>query len=475
MNMKVRSRVTITTRILSLVAALAIVGIVVWHFAPRLGNANEVKQVPDSVGDSSADDYQLTVRTIAVGDIAAPLTYSLFSGVVQPRRESQLGFRRAGRVTSLLANEGDRFEAAAILGQLDVSDLAADRERLEAEARAASARLLELRNGPREQSIASAKAEVTRLQAIVDSLESRFQRQRALDRRDAGTQQELDDARYNLEEAHAALESAKQKHHELVEGTRPEQLAAAAADLAVLQAAIRRIDVDISDCQIVAPYGGTVSSRLIDEGTIVTAGQTAFDFLEMGKLEVRIGLPVAWASHLAVGDQVQIEIDAAECVEAEIVRMLPRVDPVTRNRHIDVTLPSECGLIPGQVVSLKLIQSTDNSALSQHAASNRDYWLPTTALAKGARGLWSVYAVVPVDDNAFEAVRGDTSASDVSLKIERRDVQIKRTTGDLTCVSGMLNPGDSIVCEGVHRVSPGILVRASSAAPGPDALPIVSK
>jgi len=75
------------------------------------------------------------------------------------------------------------------------------------------------------------------------------------------------------------------------------------------------------------------------------------------------------------------------------------------------------------------------------------YWLPATALSKGQRGLWAAYVAM------------DVPKSVDARRIERRDVEILHTEGDRVLVRGALEDGEFVVAGGTHRVAPGQLVR----------------
>ena len=68
------------------------------------------------------------------------------------------------------------------------------------------------------------------------------------------------------------------------------------------------------------------------------------------------------------------------------------------------------------------------------------YWVPTTSLTRGKRGLWSVFVVEDLQQR--EA-------------IARRDVELLDTVGTQSFVRGTLQTGDRIVASGTHRVVVG--------------------
>lgn len=90
----------------------------------------------------------------------------------------------------------------------------------------------------------------------------------------------------------------------------------------------------------------------------------------------------------------------------------------------------------GQVVRLQMNETVFDTG----------YWLPTTALVKGVRGLFSCY------------VLGEAEKSEY-LRVERKDVEIIHNVGDRVLVRGTLLPGDGVIANGTHRIVPGMLVK----------------
>jgi len=71
------------------------------------------------------------------------------------------------------------------------------------------------------------------------------------------------------------------------------------------------------------------------------------------------------------------------------------------------------------------------------------FWVPTTALTRGTRGLWSL----------FVAEEG---------AVERRDVELLDNVGTNSFVRGTLGPEDKIITSGTHRVVVGQKVAAQN-------------
>jgi membrane fusion protein (multidrug efflux system) len=73
-------------------------------------------------------------------------------------------------------------------------------------------------------------------------------------------------------------------------------------------------------------------------------------------------------------------------------------------------------------------------------------------------------AIVRVDEAAFVYV---IEEGDQGLHVARRDVELGQRTSDRVEVLAGLEPGDRIVAEGVHRLSPGAPVQIAEETGGP--------
>ncbi|MGB5897521.1 MAG: efflux RND transporter periplasmic adaptor subunit [Geitlerinemataceae cyanobacterium] len=296
-------------------------------------------------------------------------------------------------------------------------------EALYARRDAARSELDELETGTRIEQINAQRARVSATRSQLDELET-------------GTRIEQINAQ------RARVSAARSQLDELETGTRIEQIDAQDAVVQQLDAQIADIDIRLEKSTIDAPFSGIVSDRLLDEGTVILAAQPVVRLVESGRPEVRVGVPVDVAATIALDSRQSVRVgDIA--YDADVVSVLPEVDPATRTQTVILALDSsvattlDTDVAIGAVARLELNQSS----------TIEGYWLPSTALVKGDRGLWTCY--VAVDDAAVSSER-----------IEPRPVEVIHTEGDRVLVRGTLSPGDNVVADGVHRLVPGQLVRS---------------
>jgi multidrug efflux pump subunit AcrA (membrane-fusion protein) len=386
------------------------------------------------------------VATILAEPVSSYVSHRSFTGKMVAARSSRLGFERSGKVVQVLVDQGDRVSAGQPLARLDTRHVLTDQRRLQAQRGEAAAVLEELRAGPRKEQIDAARAEVANRQAQVALQKLNTSRRELLIQTRSVSQEEFDSAKFGLESAQARLEAARHRLDEMLAGTRSEQIQAAEAAVDQLDAALADLDHQLDDCTLMAPFSGTISERLVDEGAIVSPGTPIVRLIENARLEAWIGVPIDVSEQLRAGQNVQI-IARGQPYGGRLVAVLPEVDEATRTRRAVIGLEgrSVVGLVPGQVVRLQL----------QEVTTVDGFWLPTSALTRGARGVWACYAVAP--DPGF----------DNAGRVERRDVEILHTTGERVFVRGTLTGGERVVAAGTHRVTAGQLVRSIDAGRPP--------
>ncbi len=414
------------------VGVLVIVAGVVVVLGAQFGSGDSATTEPDVPA--------LQVETVAAEAVTQFEQNRTYSGVIKPRRQSELRFLRTGELEALLVDEGAAVQAGQELARLDVRSLNAKRQELVARRDAAQASLDELRAGPRKQTIEAARASVNELHAQFKLADIEHRRNQGLSRTNAISQGEYDRTEFGLESARARWQAAQQMLDELEEGTREERVRAQEAVVAQLNSSIDDIDVQLDDSVMRAPYDGRIAMRLVDEGTVVSPTATIFHLLESDHLEVWVGLPPSLAKTVQIGDTYEVVVDGAR-INANVHRLMPQLDSTTRTQTVVLSIAAEQtgSVVPGQIARIELSRPVEADGV----------WLPTSALVRGSRGLWSVYTV-------------ERDASD-QYEVISQDVELLHTQGDRVLVRGTLIEGQQVVRRGAYRIAPGQRVTVQTA------------
>ena len=342
-----------------------------------------------------------------------------FSGVIQAGRSSELSFLKSGRVQKVLVEEGEEIKAGQLLAILDTRSLQAQKQQLLARRQGATARYHELKRGPRIEPRQRAQAEVARLSSELSLARQKFERRQNLFQQGAIPQEQLDEARSRVEVARQSLDSARQNSLELSNGTRPEVIEQAAADIAESDASLVALQVNLEDSELRAPFSGRIAKRLLDEGSVIAAGNPVLILDESGPKEALIDFPASETpptkTTVLIGD---------EALEATLLSRPSRID---RGSHTYTARYRVQGGIPGQSLSLEY----------EELITEPGFWLPLEALTSAGNGLWKCYSVSESDS------------------VEVHSLEVLHRESERVLVRGTLNATDQIIVEGVNSVVPG--------------------
>jgi len=372
----------------------------------------------------------LPVSIIAVEQIESYSRARSYTGLLRESRRSQLSFQRSGELVELLVDEGDAVTKGDVLGRLDARHILAARAQLTAQIRVAKAVLAELLEGPRKEIIAAKRAELRAHEAQEKVLEGQVARRQQLLPSGRVSREEYETILFDFEAAQARADVVQRQLEELLAGTRIEQISAQRARLAQLDAQLADIAHDLEDTALLAPFSGRISQRMVDEGTVLNVGAPVLELIDDTELEAWIGMPQRSVAALRVGNSYELDVEG-QIIQAKLHSLGPDVDQRTRTRNVILRLPTDqTSVVPGLVVRLEVSENV----------AEPGFWVPTTALARGTRGLWSLYVV---------------SGAEETGAIARRDVELLDTVGKRSFVRGTLQPGDRVVASGTHRVVVG--------------------
>ena len=413
-------RQKLTKRILRLASGLMVVAAVAiatqfWRTKPataELSPQSSVEVVP--------------VATIAAQRVESYARQRSYTGLLREARRSQLSFQRSGELLELMVDEGQVVVTGQALGRLDERHIRARRAQIEAQIAEAKAVLEELVAGPRQETIAAKRAELRAQQSQRQVLAGQLERRKQLVKSASVSREEYETFLFDYEAAVAREDVVKRQLDEMLAGTRVEKITAQRARLAQLDAQLTDIVHDLEDARLVAPFAGRVAERFVDEGTIISAGTPVLEVIDDTHLEAWVGLPPTAALTLQVGQQHELLI-AGKHIRAKVRSVAPDVQQSTRTRNVTLRLLSdEHEVFPGQVARLAVTEEVPAAG----------YWVPTTALTRGTRGLWSLFVV---EDDV----------------VTRRDVELLDTVGADSFVRGTLQSGDEVVASGAHRIVVG--------------------
>lgn len=302
----------------------------------------------------------------------------LVVGRAEASQLATLGFDVTGSVVNILVDEGQMVVQGQILAELD-------EKRLKAQMNELSAILSRVNS---EANLAAIS-----LKRVVELVDKKLE-----------SAQNLDEARESVNAAKALVNEILARKHSL--------------------------QVEMGKTKLVAPFDGSVVSRLVDKGTVVGAGQTLFTVQQNGPLQVRFSLSADYASVLDVDQVIKLATQSEQVLGSiKSIAQQRRLD--TRTVDVIIRLDQQHeSLLPGDLLHMDI--SSDIRA--------EGFWVPRKALVSSVRGLWSLFTVEVIDGEHLLLAK-------LVEMVHAEDKQV--------FVRGALKNGQPVVIEGVHRLVPG--------------------
>lgn len=211
----------------------------------------------------------ITLMSPAQSDVTLVAT-----GYVYARKKANVSPKVGGRLAKLYVDEGSVVKEGQVVAELESSDVQAQLQQLRAD-------------------IAAARAKVERARADLADATTRFNREKDLMVKGAGTQAALDDAKNRLEAARTTLTSAE-------------------ADVQSVEARHNSVSVALENTKVRAPFGGTVLRKLAEVGEVIAPFTLngIITLASLDDLEVQADVAEAQFHKVKVGTPAEIILDA---------------------------------------------------------------------------------------------------------------------------------------------------------------------
>ena len=387
----------VSRRHLRLGAALGgsvLVAALVGGTVPRMARQRRLAASVAAVGSTAP-----TVSVTTVG--LAPTSPSVsLPGALSAVRTAAIYARTPGYVRRRLVDIGSRVRAGQLLADIDAPDV--------------------------DQQVAQARGVVAQTRAARELAQANLARWRALAVDSAVTAQEVDQMQAAFEEAVANLNSA--------------------------EANLRRLEQLQEYERVVAPFGGVITARNVDQGALVGpaggvsgtlpagTGSTPgslFTVAQTDTLSAYVTVPEAYAPAVAIGQTAVVTLPAlpGDTLRGRVARTAGSLDPTARTLLTEVRVANPRGVfLPGMYAQVQL------------------------ALGPGAPPLRVPATTLVIRDGPPQVV---TVAPDSTVRY--RTVAISRDLGSWVEVTGGLAAGELIVINPADDLHDGARVRIVAA------------
>ena len=327
------------------------------------------------------------VRVIQANHAAEGRSSIQVSGVVRAKGQVQIGFQVAGQVAAVLVEEGDQVRKGHALARLNDVPYAAQRDQAAGTLNQAQAMLSLSQQGPRQQDISMAEAQLRSALAVQTHAKSEVSRMEQLYAEGVIALQQLEAVETELKQATEALAVIENQLDALEEGARPQEIES--AEGAVMQAAgaLKSAQQQLEYTALRAPSDGVIVWKSIERGMTAVPGVPVFEIADLTELEIAAEIPQSELTNLAVGNAARVEFPALDdfVCAAVITHIAPKAQSGTRGFPVRLSIASpEAGIVPGLValVEFKNKAMPDGLRIPSRAIVNGNVFIVNGSIAR---------------------------------------------------------------------------------------------
>jgi HlyD family secretion protein len=292
-------------------------------------------------------------------------TQILASGHVEAT-EVRISTKVAGRLESLLLQEGDVVRVAQVLGTIATTDLKLALEQARAERDQAAAEYRLRLVGARKEDIAELEAQIGSVRSDLESAQKDLGRMQGLLDKGSGTGKARDDATTRRDMAAHRLDAMSQALARMKAGSRPEEKDASRARLAAMEARVAQLGQQLKDATILSPLAGVVTERVAEPGELLQVGSPLCMITDLANAWLTVYVSGPDLSRIRLGQEAQVTTDDRQTRKGKVTFIASQAEFTPKNvqtrdervklvYRVKVSLDNQDGLFkPGMPAEARL-------------------------------------------------------------------------------------------------------------------------
>jgi RND family efflux transporter MFP subunit len=191
----------------------------------------------------------------------------------------------------------------------------------------------------------------------------------------------------------------------------------------------------LEECNVKAPFAGTISNVFIEKGVDVSLGTPLFKLVDISTIEIKIYVPEAEIGSIKLGKKARVEIPALNLsnVEAELTSKGVVATTLSHTYECVLKITSPVNdLMPGMVCKVFMAEENGQPSIV----------IPASSIETGTNGRY----VWVVKDGI----------------VAKQNVTVGGYKGKGVVISSGLQVGDAVIVEGAAKVSTGMEVKINN-------------
>jgi RND family efflux transporter MFP subunit len=363
-----------------------------------------------------------------------------FHGKVEASQKVELAFQVPGILVELPVREGQKVAKGEVIARLRQDEFKARLKALQGQLDQARAALRAAQGGERPEQRLRLEAQVRAAEAKLNNARVEYDRSARLLRAGAVARTEYD-------QTSTAFRVAREEHAAAVQALekgmigREEDIDARNAEVRGLEGRVVEAKLQLEDTTLRAPYDGVIAKRFVEPNQNVRAKEPVVRFQDVDEIEVAVDVPESvMAADLRSADVVQLlaEFSGAPGLQfpVRLKEVAQQADPATQTFRVRAAMqaPPGVNLLPGMSGAVTL-------AYRRADVLGDRILVPLSAVFKDAAGEPVAWVLGP------------------DQTVSRRPVKLGQAAGGRVEIVEGLQPGDRIAVAGVTHLRDGMKVR----------------
>lgn len=212
------------------------------------------------------------------------------SGEITAKQTANISTRMMGYIRRIYVKPGDKVAAGQLLVTISSDDI----------------------NAKKSQ----AQAMITEAEAAAKNAQRDYERYKVLRSQNSVSDKELENVALQNTSMQAKVQMAKQQ--------------------------LREVNAMLSYSNITAPFSGTITQKMMDEGSMANPGMPILTLEQNGDLQVVASVPESYIQYVKVGDKTNIDLKSANAsFEGKIIELSPSAANSGGQYAMKIAIPSE--------------------------------------------------------------------------------------------------------------------------------------
>ena len=332
---------------------------------------------------SDKGDKEPTVSVQVVQVEKTTIEHTVTSqAILFPLQQAAIVPKISAPVQKFLVKRGSAVRAGQLLAVLENRDLSAAAQDTKGAYEQAQATYETTTGASVPEELQKAEADEKQAKQALDAQEKVLQSRQQLFDEGALPRKELDQSKVDFTAATNQYAIAKKHLDALLAIGKPQELKAAAGQLASAKGKFLGAQAQLSYSEIRSPINGLITDRPLYPGEMAAAGTPLLTVMDVSSVIAKAHIPQSEAAVLRIGDKGTMTVPGIEGpIEGKVTVVSPALDP--NSTTVEVWLEAKNPkheLKPGTSVQISMIAKTVNDALV----------IPVTSVITAADGTSSV-------------------------------------------------------------------------------------